>query len=425
MAGYLAGNHGSRSLSSLADGTLRTGDAGFLRDGQLYVLGRLGDSMKVRARAVFAEDLEAALGDAGLPPRRVGGGARRPAAGDRGGVLSSCGRSGPPPRPPCSAAAPRGPRWWSCSAAPGTIRGRPAASRSAASSGAVPRRRPARTDRRRYRRAGCHRDRRARCGARVNPVLAARRWLRCYQRTGERDLRLICFPHACGAATFYRPWAGLMSARVELLAVQYPGHEDRFGEACREDLHHLADEVAEVIAGQPGPPIVLFGHSLGAAVAYEVAGRLGAAGTDLRGVLVSGRPAPHVAAPPPAFDTDEALWAELARLGGTSDVLLGNERMRGVFTPVLRADFRMNFGYRGGDTRLACGVVAYRGAADDSAPAAAVQRWGDLTAGPFAQREFAGGHFYLSGQRAALVADISARLPALRRDRTAQLGGAL
>jgi acyl-CoA synthetase (AMP-forming)/AMP-acid ligase II len=70
MAGYLAAEE-SRSLTALDGGTLRTGDAGFLRDGQLHVLGRLGDSMKVRARAVFAEDLEAALAAAGIAGGRL------------------------------------------------------------------------------------------------------------------------------------------------------------------------------------------------------------------------------------------------------------------------------------------------------------------------------------------------------------------
>jgi acyl-CoA synthetase (AMP-forming)/AMP-acid ligase II len=80
MAGYLAAEE-SRSLTSLAGGTLSTGDAGFVAGGQLYVLGRLGDSMKVRARAVFAEDLEAALAAAGMAGHRVA-----VALGDRAGT---------------------------------------------------------------------------------------------------------------------------------------------------------------------------------------------------------------------------------------------------------------------------------------------------------------------------------------------------
>ncbi|MBW3668373.1 MAG: AMP-binding protein [Actinobacteria bacterium] len=61
----------SASLTSFADGVLRTGDAGFVVDGQLYVLGRMGDSMKVRGRAVFAEDVEAVVVAEGVPAGRV------------------------------------------------------------------------------------------------------------------------------------------------------------------------------------------------------------------------------------------------------------------------------------------------------------------------------------------------------------------
>jgi acyl-CoA synthetase (AMP-forming)/AMP-acid ligase II len=68
-----AGYHGPPAgPTELRDGTLRTGDAGFLRDGQLYVLGRLGDGLKVRGRLVVAEDLDAALVTGlGITPGRV------------------------------------------------------------------------------------------------------------------------------------------------------------------------------------------------------------------------------------------------------------------------------------------------------------------------------------------------------------------
>lgn len=59
------------SATALRHGELRTGDAGFVRDGQLFVLGRLGDSLKVRGRMVFSEDLEAALAAAGIPRPRI------------------------------------------------------------------------------------------------------------------------------------------------------------------------------------------------------------------------------------------------------------------------------------------------------------------------------------------------------------------
>lgn len=68
--GYVRGE-ASASLTEWRDDVLWTGDAGFMEDGQLFVIGRLGDAMKVRGRTVFAEDIESALAGAGLPRLRV------------------------------------------------------------------------------------------------------------------------------------------------------------------------------------------------------------------------------------------------------------------------------------------------------------------------------------------------------------------
>ncbi|EHR61697.1 AMP-binding protein [Saccharomonospora cyanea] len=59
----------SEATGSRLEGSgVRTGDAGFLLDGELFVLGRLGDAMKIRGRTVYAEDLEAVLGHEGARP---------------------------------------------------------------------------------------------------------------------------------------------------------------------------------------------------------------------------------------------------------------------------------------------------------------------------------------------------------------------
>jgi acyl-CoA synthetase (AMP-forming)/AMP-acid ligase II len=58
--GYLGAADDDETFGPLG---LRTGDAGFLLGGQLYVVGRLGDSIKHRATALFAEELETFLRD--------------------------------------------------------------------------------------------------------------------------------------------------------------------------------------------------------------------------------------------------------------------------------------------------------------------------------------------------------------------------
>lgn len=69
-SGYLGANASASSTGIDAAG-LHTGDAGFLRDGQLFVIGRLGDGLKVSGKMVFAESLEALLHERGVLARQT------------------------------------------------------------------------------------------------------------------------------------------------------------------------------------------------------------------------------------------------------------------------------------------------------------------------------------------------------------------
>jgi fatty-acyl-CoA synthase len=68
--GYRGGD--SVRSSRFEDGELRTGDAGFLLGEELFVVGRIGDSLKIRGRTVYVEDLDVKVGTAtGLGPNRA------------------------------------------------------------------------------------------------------------------------------------------------------------------------------------------------------------------------------------------------------------------------------------------------------------------------------------------------------------------
>jgi pyochelin biosynthetic protein PchC len=240
-------------------------------------------------------------------------------------------------------------------------------------------------------------------------------WFRCFRPVPGARARLVCLPYACGSASFYGPWSPGLPDGVELVAVQYPGHEDRIRERCLRNLRVLADRVAEAIGELDATPVLLFGHSLGAAVAFEVALRLPDMGIRPAGLILSGRPAPQTVAEAPAPRTDDELWAELASAGGTRPEVVRDQRLRRFFLPILRADYQMSTTYRWspGD-RVHCDVVAYRGVADKDAGHAAVARWAELTTGTFRIRDFDGGHFYLNppnpGLAECLREDIAALL---------------
>jgi surfactin synthase thioesterase subunit len=223
----------------------------------------------------------------------------------------------------------------------------------------------------------------------------------------------VCFPHAGGSAGFYLPFSAALYPRIEVLAIQYPGRQDRGGEPFVETITELADVVAAVLlAAEDDRPLALFGHSMGALVAYEVARRLEAVGTALAGLFVSARGAPS--GPRPAASrhrSDADLVAALRRLDGTDAAVLTDAALLQLILPAVRNDFRAldSYTYRPG-AGLGCPVTALVGDADPTTTIAQADAWRRHTTGAFARHVFPGGHFYLTTQRPAALEAISDRL---------------
>lgn len=232
------------------------------------------------------------------------------------------------------------------------------------------------------------------------------RWLRRRLPRESASYRTVCFPHAGGAASFFAPWATAAPPETEIWAVQYPGREDRLTERCVADMDTLAAAVARHLVPLADRPLVLFGHSLGALVAYETARTLHREyGVTPAHLVVSGRRAPTVPAPGDIHRRpDEEVVAELVRLGDTDRRLLRDPDARAVFLPAIRADFRLAETYRHRPgTVLTCPITAVIGSEDTEVDIEQALGWRHHTTGTFTLRRLPGGHFYLIPQRPAVL----------------------
>ncbi|MFJ8046418.1 thioesterase II family protein [Kitasatospora sp. NPDC096147] len=221
-------------------------------------------------------------------------------------------------------------------------------------------------------------------------------WLRRLHTPLPGAPQLVCFPHAGGAASAYVALARALAPEVEVLAVQYPGRQDRRLEPAATGLAAAAEAVAAELLPRDDRPYALFGHSMGALVAYETA-RLLPDGRGPARLFVSGRGAPSLG--PGRADRvrdDTELLARMRLLGGTNGAVFDDPELLALVLPVLRADYRALSGYTwAAQPQLGCPLTALVGDADPVVTVAEAEAWRELTTGPSESEVFSGGHFYL------------------------------
>lgn len=247
-------------------------------------------------------------------------------------------------------------------------------------------------------------------------------WLREYDERAAATRHIVCFPHGGGSAFAYRDWTA-DAPDVQVHGVQYPGRGDRFKEPLLQDVRAIAREAAAAVAPLTSRPVSLFGHSLGAYIAYETALFLQAVGHPVRALFVSGARAPHDPARGKrswADLEDDALLSLVADLEGTGVELLGDKDLRRVLLPILRTDFRAAESYRAEPAAaLSCPVVSLCGSDDPVTDPQDALMWSEYTRGGFASRVFVGGHFFPHEEsRADVIAMLSDHLT----DRTTEHG---
>ncbi|HEX7736855.1 MAG TPA: alpha/beta fold hydrolase [Ktedonobacteraceae bacterium] len=237
-------------------------------------------------------------------------------------------------------------------------------------------------------------------------------WFDCLLPRPEARFRLFCFPYAGGGASIYRTVAEQISPEIEVYPVQLPGREKRFRERPFTRLEDLILALAEVLIPYLDKPSVLWGHSMGALIAFELARFLRRARQDseLQRLVVSGHRAPHLPDQRPAIHNvpEEELLQVLRRFDGTPQEVLQHQELLAMVVPLLRADFAICETYvYTSEPPLACPISAFGGLQDPYVPAEAISAWNGHTIGEFQARFFTGGHFFLRQYQAEILAAIT------------------
>ena len=238
------------------------------------------------------------------------------------------------------------------------------------------------------------------------------RWLHRYPCAERKPLRLYCFSHAGGGATSFHSWSGVLPRPIQVCPVLLPGRETRTAEAPFTRIDELLDAVSRELTPELDSPYAVFGHSMGALIAFEWIRRVQNQNRPLPAWLfLSGRSAPQAQPdlPPIHGLPDNEFLAELmVRYEGVSQQLLQDPELIAFYLPILRADLSLVESYRfEPGEQLDCPIAAFAGIGDPSVNWNRMFAWKAHTTRRFTIQFFPGGHFY---PQAPLLQSISAAL---------------
>ncbi|HET8932586.1 MAG TPA: aminotransferase class III-fold pyridoxal phosphate-dependent enzyme [Polyangiales bacterium] len=237
-----------------------------------------------------------------------------------------------------------------------------------------------------------------------------------WRRQAEPKLRLFCLPFAGGTAAAFASWAAALPPEVEVCAVDLPGHGNAPAREPLTDFDAVVSQLQADLSPYLDLPFALYGHSMGALLAFELGRAWERAGCRPQALFVSGEPDPQQTRARSNVDLSTldsaALTASLEKLGypvkGIDPALLAD------LLPALSADLRVCDTYRYQHTQpLACGITAFCGASDPLASRKEMSHWQAHSLSSFALRVLPGDHGFLRSERQLLLRHLHAELSAL------------
>jgi medium-chain acyl-[acyl-carrier-protein] hydrolase len=229
-------------------------------------------------------------------------------------------------------------------------------------------------------------------------------------RIGARPqprMRLVCVPYAGSGIAAYRDWPQALPDWLEVWAARPPARETRLSEPAVPRLPGVVGPLADHLTGLDPLPVVLYGHSMGALVCYELARELRHRGhPEPAHLFVSGRRAPHFPDHLPAIHhlPKPEFLDRVRDLNGIPDRILAEPGLIDVIEPALRADFAVCETYRHtGGAALTTGISVFGGDRDPTTTGEQLAAWRSHTTGPFRLRMLPGDHFFLHRWRAELL----------------------
>ena len=232
-------------------------------------------------------------------------------------------------------------------------------------------------------------------------------WVSLGPNRGRALGRLFCLPFAGGGAAAFYPWTNRLLPDIELVRVHLPGRENRLRELPVTRVASLVNSLVAELVAYMDRPFAIYGHSMGALIAFELARELRRWHYPLPAHLfVSGFRAPHLppVEPPFAHLTEVEFIHRVRQYGGIPDLVAQHEELMEIFLPILRADFEITETYVfEAEPPLEFPLTALGGLADPKVSCDRIRAWEMHTCRGFQSHFFPGGHFFIQSSEESVL----------------------
>ncbi|MDP4146584.1 MAG: thioesterase domain-containing protein [Bacillota bacterium] len=215
-------------------------------------------------------------------------------------------------------------------------------------------------------------------------------------------IKLFCIPYAGGSGNVYLPWKSLLSGSIELCPIELAGRGRRFNSDFYQTLEEAVEDISDVILSEVEEcEYAIFGHSMGALLAYEVYYSLIKKGLKKpKHIFFSGRKAPQI-----ENDKikryklpDEEFIKVVYKYGGNTKEVFQNKELMDLFIPILRSDFRIveDYEFKEKNEKIQTNMTTFYGSNDEGASYSKIMPWKVHAEKNFNVIEFNGGHFFVN-----------------------------
>lgn len=235
------------------------------------------------------------------------------------------------------------------------------------------------------------------------------KWFSVSKTKANPTLRVICIPYVGGSAAVYRNWDKYSNSNVQFLSLQLPGRGSRYSEQPYTEMNSLINDLSIVMGElllESNIPYIIYGHSMGALIGFELTRMIARKGYKLPSyVVVSGAAAPDIVKNEKKYSLPtEELKDILRYYNGTPKEILEDDELLEMFLPCIRSDLEIVEEYKFTiDNLLPCSIIAIGGENDHLVSLSEIKQWENHTQKDFHYKLYEGDHFFLKDRAKDIV----------------------